>query len=880
MQCPLSVQRIVDSALLLSVYYVSVVRGGHGLGVSRETPTYFQTLQTRQVQSSTALRWTEFGPGMSGYCDKYFQHPTDTNAQFMSMDMGNAYYTHDNGLSWSTSTDWDSDGENQRPMAMDFSRQEPDFGVAILDKGKLGITNDRGKRWNQTDYFPEQLHGSLLSTITCDPQNDNNWYIGSGQYWRVKNTHRSAANLTGTQSPNTCYGHIFISKDRARTWTTVSIDPLLDVAKIWVDPESSDIVFAVTNLGFFKSVDGGLRWTKKGQGLPFNQPRDGDFYYDAGIKKLTLYLVEQTHYTPSAHEPSSVSAHGGVYMSTDRGESWDSITGNLAIDLTQINQYLSSQQYYRAIGYWFGITATQAQHLYPRKPSATLTVFNRLVASKVRPGTLFVASNIKHDYSFGPGEIWRSDDEGKTWQAIARNGIYWVNETDKAYWLSRTGQQLGMNMKYAHLDFEMRTSDQDAGVRDLLSKPDGDLIVVHEQQTLRSTDHGDSWVQSDDDETMPGSGHWVGRGGSNLPGRAIQTDTGKDQYLFTSGEHGLWRGPTAAGSSALWPVAGQGDGPSVIKYGVGLEQLTGESHTIDGATSVCAVAVHPFERDIIYILMFRQTYRGMVRKSTDGGQSWRTVSYPVQSNSSLSPNQIIQFDLMFSRSDPQTMYFTVPVTRYIPSTHTLQQRNAPPDFNDFGIYRSKDSGVTWDILNHNGLPTNVSVTRLTMDPDNSLVIYAALNQQNLDGEPAAQVDGGLYMTTDGGDQWTEVELPSEIVSVNHISVDSNTGALYISAGTSIGETAAGGVYRRSKSSRQWRKLFFMPYVRECFVSPLDSDLLYVNVGIGRKVGNINPGLYYSQNGGIHWTKANYQLGQPGRLMAIRPGIPCAIALKL
>jgi photosystem II stability/assembly factor-like uncharacterized protein len=228
---------------------------------------------------------------------------------------------------------------------------------------------------------------------------------------------------------------------------------------------------------------------------------------------------------------------------------------------------------------------------------------------------------------------------------------------------------------------------------------------------------------------------------------------------------------------------------------------------------------------------------------------------------------------MFSQSDPRVMYFTVPVTRYIPWPHTLQQRNAPQDFNDFGVYRSKDLGVTWDILNHNGLPQNGSVSRLTMDPDNSLVIYAALNQQNIDGAPEAQVDGGLYMTSDGGDHWIKVTTPPEVVSVNHASIDSSTGSLYISAGTAVGEIDAGGVYRRSRGSSQWQRLFLMPYVRECFPSPLDPDLLYVNVGIGRKVGNINPGLYYSQNGGVHWNKANYQLGQPGRLMAIRPGVP-------
>jgi hypothetical protein len=40
----------------------------------------------------------------------------------------------------------------------------------------------------------------------------------------------------------------------------------------------------------------------------------------------------------------------------------------------------------------------------------------------------------------------------------------------------------------------------------LLSKADGDLIIIHEQQTLRSQNHGDSWDQIDDDETELGSG--------------------------------------------------------------------------------------------------------------------------------------------------------------------------------------------------------------------------------------------------------------------------------------------------------------------------------------------------------------------------------------
>ena len=46
----------------------------------------------------------------------------------------------------------------------------------------------------------------------------------------------------------------------------------------------------------------------------------------------------------------------------------------------------------------------------------------------------------------------------------------------------------------------------------------GHIYTAFAQQVMRSTDNGATWKQVDDDETSPGSGNWVGRGNSNLPG--------------------------------------------------------------------------------------------------------------------------------------------------------------------------------------------------------------------------------------------------------------------------------------------------------------------------------------------------------------------------
>ena len=680
--------------------------------------------------------------------------------------------------------------------------------------------------------------------------------MGSGQLWRTKDTHRSSVNLTGTRDVNTDYGHVFVSKDKGRTWTTVQLDPALDVAKMFVDPGDSDIVFLAANVGFFKSTDGGYHWAAAGRGLPYNQPRDADYFYDPVSKELVLYLVEQTHFGVDPANPRTTVATGGAYASRNRGDTWIPIMGNVAVDMTAIHQSLATACYFRCIAYWFNMTIAAAQQRFPDLPAETFTVFNRIVASKTRKDTLFLGYNIKHDFAFGPGEIFRTSDGGATWVAVARNGVYWVTERDSAFWRAR-GNSLGMNMQYAHLDREMRTTDNDAGLRVLVAKPDGDLIAIHEQQTLRSMDHGDSWAQIDDDETAPGSGRWVGRGGSNLPGVTMLMDTGRPEYLFASGEHGLWRG------------ASGGDG--VVEYGIAVEQLSGQRIGPYGATSICSVAVHPADPDVVYIQMFRQSFRGMVRKSVDGGVTWVNISYPIKSNSAISPNEIIQKDLMISAADPATMLFTVPRTTYCPYTPTHWRPNGAYDFSDFGVYRSTDGGVRWSWLSSNGLPAAGSVARLAMAPNNSDVIWAALNSVNL-GAGGAKVPGGLYRTTDGGDTWRPVSIPPEIVGLNHVSIDRRSGAVYIAAGEFDGDVAAGGVWRRASATAPWEKLFFMPHVKECYPSPANPDFLVVSVGMGKAVGELNPGVYYSKTGGASWTKANYRLGQPGRIMAIRPDL--------
>jgi photosystem II stability/assembly factor-like uncharacterized protein len=480
-----------------------------------------------------------------------------------------------------------------------------------------------------------------------------------------------------------------------------------------------------------------------------------------------------------------------------------------------------------------------AKSMYPVLPKSIYTVFNRIVVSPKNKNEIYISNNVKHDYSFTPGEIWKTEDGGKTWFVTARYGTYWGNQTDKTYWESRNNP-LGQNMKFAHMERDLNEEDILGGCRFMHSNSDGDILISMEQQLLRSSDGGRSWEQIDDFETYPGSGHWVGRGGSNLPGHHLLVETGmKNTYLFCSGEHGLWRNTQ--------------DGGMVYPDAVAVEQMTGQSRKLNDALSICAATVHPHNTNTWYILMFRQYERGKFRVTNDGGMTWTNRSYPVQWESG---DRIFQYTLRIDPEDPDNIYFCVPTKR-------RSKPNGPDSFNDYGVYRSRDGGYTWDLAN-NGFPANASVYRLELDRNNPQILYAALNQ-SITGEP-----GGLYKTTDGGDNWTQVDIPAEIVSVNDVHMNPNSGFLYISCGRKNGSIEEGGVWVSPDHGLHWEKIFYFPYIFQASTSLNNPEIITVAAALSKKIGKINPGAYLSRDGGKTWLKINYGLGQPSHINEIRP----------
>lgn len=835
---------------ILSVIIFAILVNSYAFSQQMSTSaskSFFKNLKAKKIISDPSVVWKNFGPGMSGYNEEFWCHPTDPNVMFMGPDMHVSYGSWDNGKSWQTIKDSDGDGRDmERVLDIDFSTQNPDFGVAIERAGGVYTSKDRGRTW-QLIYEIPRAKGKHVSNahtqVTLHPKDDNTWFIGAGDFWNVKNNHRSLAKPHGIIHPRASYGYILKTTNAGKSWSKIAtnIADNLDVGRIIIHPNNPEHMVIATSHGLFVSENGGDDWEKGNKGLPNNLPRDLSSYYNKQTGAFILYLVEQTVYEKKG---KTTTAKGGVYRSTDGGKSWSDITGNLYIDLNKINFPSEIERYYNTVGYWFGEPKKTIKTTLKDLPSETLPVFNRLMVNPIDKDEIYVVFNKKHDKSFGAGEAWKTSDGGRTWIACVRDGVYWKGGKDKTYWASRNNP-VGTNLDFSHLQVNMDNSQARSGNRMLAINVRGEVFMGVDQQTIKSSDHGNTWQQVDDFETSPGSNKWIGRGDSDLPGRYMLHETGiKGRRLLASGEHGLWQTTDLDG----WPD----------KQAVAVEQIDGQVHDHDGMHgqhSTSTMAVHPNDPNTIYSLAWRQEHRGKLRRTQDGGKTWENIATIFEGNNPSYRGLVTQYALTIDSKEPNSMYFCTvrkPISEVGDGSAKLTKGG-------YGFYRSFDGGYTWELSN-NGFHKEASVRRIKLDPKNPSIIYAALNDNH----------GGLYISTNKGSDWEKMKIPAEIKAVNNVFIDRNNHNLYIATGRRNGTYEEGGVWRSANNGKSWEHIFKAPFVWQVETSPIDEDLIVISVAGHYPTKFKNPGIYLSKDGAKSWTKINKGLGQPNKMVDVKP----------
>ncbi|MBI4464982.1 MAG: hypothetical protein HY647_09785 [Acidobacteria bacterium] len=269
---------------------------------------------------------------------------------------------------------------------------------------------------------------------------------------------------------------------------------------------------------------------------------------------------------------------------------------------------------------------------------------------------------------------------------------------------------------------------------------------------------------------------------------------------------------------------------------------------------VTSLAVDPSNPATVYAGISAGDSTDGVFKSTDGGQSWRAISFDLASSHVLA--------LAIPPSSPSTVYAGTFGRGVFRSTNGGLLWNATNSGlaagNIFtlardpsgsgtvyagtgnGLFKSTNRGQSWAAVSSGIL--NSVVTAVAVDPSNPSMVYAGT------GLPGGLGSTGVFKSTNGGQTWTPAStgLPSEplLSIVTSLSIDpSNAATLY--AGT------LGGVFKSLNGGTSWTGvnsgLLSYPSVQALAIDPVNSSTVYVGT---------YDGLFKSTNGGHNWAPAN------------------------
>jgi photosystem II stability/assembly factor-like uncharacterized protein len=333
--------------------------------------------------------------------------------------------------------------------------------VFYVGQGDGGVwkSDDYGRTWKP--IFDGQSSQSI-GAIAVAASDSNVVYVASGE---------------GLRRPDLSVGDgIYRSADAGKTWQHLGLRDGQQIPALAVDPHDSSKLFAAVlghpygpneERGIFGSTDGGVTWKR----VLYVDPNTGgsDVKIDPTNPSVVYAGMWESRLGPWEDGNSYEGTHGGLFKSTDGGETWHKLTKGLPDNLVQI---------------YVAIAASDPRRLY-----ATV--------STMKEG----------GYASGVGlGVYRSDDAGESWYKAT---------DDPRPAMKIGGGDLPVpavdpkdpNTVYSASIVTMRSSDGGKTWMSLRGAPGGDdyqnlwinpdnpniILLVSDQGALVSVNKGESW---------------------------------------------------------------------------------------------------------------------------------------------------------------------------------------------------------------------------------------------------------------------------------------------------------------------------------------------------------------------------------------------------
>ena len=644
--------------------------------------------------------------------------------------------------------------------------------------GGVWKSNDGGASF--TPIFDEHIQS--IGCIAIDPSKpDQNIWVGTGETW----TRNSVSMGDG----------IYKSTDGGQNWKNMGLPKSDRISSIIVDPKNSDIVWVGVlgalwgdseERGIYKTTDGGITWQKM-------------FYVDAKTGCSDLILDKNNpnimyasfwEFRRTAWSFSSGGTQSALYKSTDAGKTWNKIQngfpagklGRIAIAMAPSNSNIL-----------YSVLETEKAELNGLYRSddagANWKHFNSDFGLVVRP---FYFSRITVD--------------PKNQDIVVKGGLFGS--------ISRDGGKTFKNLGYMHSDIHDIIFDNNDSNR---------LFCATDGGVYRSWDGGNSMEKV-----------------SNLPVSQfyhVSIDD-KEPYNVYGGlqDNGSWYGPSKSPGgieSRDWTRVGQGDGFRVVKHSTkniiyseaqGAEAVWRYNLDTQELITIQPLAVKGdpklrFNWNAPMEISNKQPDRfymasQFVYKSEDMGRTWVKISPDLTTNDPLKMNQENSGGLSKDNSGAENhcTIFTI-------AESPVNEKVIWAGTDDGNIQVTKDGGKTWTnvVTNIAGLPKNTWCYHIEASVFGEGTAYAVFEgHAKNDYTPytykttdygktwksiiTADIDGfvrniqedfvnenllflgtekGLYITIDGGSNWSHFTNNMPNVAVHYIELSKKTNDLVL-----------------------------------------------------------------------------------------------------
>ena len=614
------------------------------------------------------------------------------------------------------------------------------FYVGQVDGGVWRST-DYGRTWNPIfDHEDTQSIGA----IAVAPSDSKIVYVASGE---------------GLHRPDLSVGDgIYRSDDAGKTWTHLGLRESQQITAIAIDPSNPNRLFAAVlghpygpnpERGIFRSEDGGKTWTR----VLYKDENTGgsDVVIDPKDPQIIYASLWNDRLGPWEDGNQYSTTEGGLFKSTDGGNTWKQLKTGLPDDLVQIN---------------VAIAASDPQRLY-----AT------------------ISTKTEGAYASGKGlGVYRSDDAGATWRKIT---------DDPRPAMKIGGGDLPVpvvdpqnpDIVYSTSIVTCRSTDGGKTWISLRGAPGGDdyqnmwinprnpqiLLLVSDQGAIVSVNGGETWSSWYNQPTAQlyhvaatNTFPYQVCAGQQESGSVCISSRGNDGEITFRDWHPV--GIIEYGYAAPDPLH-----PSIV-YGAGRTEVSRYDSITGQVQNVTPLPMHKhgFRADRTEPILFSPVdphtlyyAANHLFKTTDYGNTWQIISPDLSQPSTGQPATV---PALTPEQQAQRRGVIYSVAASYKTTQTIWAGT-----DDGLVWITHDGGAHWTNITPPGISPWSKIAQIDASRFDDNTAYVAVNRQRIDDlRPYA------YRTHDGGKTWQQISagLPDN-APVNAVRADpEQPGLLY------------------------------------------------------------------------------------------------------